>query len=206
MTLDTAFRLAIALAALTAAIIAAVFRSDHVGQAGRPRPNPGAPRSDRTTRWLLASVSVVLGGLVAGAAIKPQGMAPWQIGLSSLWRGIGIPVVLAGLVLFRQSLLALGRSWANSDRPYADSILVTEGVYRWVRHPYYTATFLLLTGITLLANQWPIAIGSLFLAALLGLRAHREEIYLAEKFGAPYRLYKNRTGMFIPQAGIWKRS
>jgi len=206
MTLETVFRLAIALSALVAAVMALVLRTPSARPSSQKTFESSDPSSDRKTQWLLAFSSVVLGVLVGGVVIVPQWMAPWRIGLSIFWRGVGIPLVLVGLCLFHQSLMALGRSWANSDRPHADSLLVTDGPYRWVRHPYYSATFLLLGGISLMADQWPIAVGSTILSILLGLRGHREEIHLAERFGAPYLDYQSRTGMFLPKAVQWKRS
>jgi len=206
MTLETAFRMAIALSALAAAVMSAVLRKPDLQPRSQRNLELSEPTSDRRTRWLLAWIAAGLGGLVVGVVIFPQWMAPWRIGLSSVWRGVGIPLVLVGLCLFHQSLMALGRSWANSDRPHANSLLVTDGPYRWVRHPYYSATFLLLAGISLMADQWPIAVGSIILSILLGLRAGREEIHLAERFGALYLDYQGRTGMFLPKAGGWKRS
>lgn len=206
MTLETAFRVAIALSALAAAVMSAVLRKPAVQPRLQRELESSEPPSDRRTRWLLAWIAAGLGGLVVGVVIVPQWMAPWRIGLSSVWRGVGIPVVLVGLRLFHQSLKALGKSWANSDHPHANSQLVTDGPYRWVRHPYYSATFLLLAGISLMADQWPIAVGSTILSILLGLRAGREEIHLAERFGVPYLDYQSRTGMFFPKAIRWKRS
>ncbi|MFM8175130.1 MAG: methyltransferase family protein, partial [Pirellulaceae bacterium] len=202
MTLETAFRMAIALSALAAAVMAASLRMHDAQPGSKRKLESTEPKTDQKTRQFLALIATVLGGLVAGVVLFPQGMAPWRMGLSSFWRGVGIPVVLVGLRLFHQSLTALGQSWANSDRPRSDSLLVTNGPYRWVRHPYYSATFLLLVGISLLANQWPIAIGAIILSILLGLRAGREEVHLAERFGNTYLDYQSRTGMFFPKAAL----
>lgn len=206
MTAETAFRMAIALSALAAALMAALLRMPDAHPGSKRKSESNEPPSDHPTKRLLAFLAAVLGALVAGAVIVPQGMAPWRLGLSSFWRATGIPVVFAGLCLFYQALTTLGRSWANSDRPRADSPLVTDGPYRWVRHPYYCATFLLLGGISLLANQWPIAVASTLLSILLGLRARREETHLANRFGETYLIYQSQTGMFFPKAGAWKRS
>jgi protein-S-isoprenylcysteine O-methyltransferase Ste14 len=74
--------------------------------------------------------------------------------------------------------------------------LVTDGLYRWVRHPIYTATLLLIWLLPVMtANMLGLAIGAT-VYILVGARL--EERKLEAEFGDAYRDYKRRTPMLIP--------
>jgi protein-S-isoprenylcysteine O-methyltransferase Ste14 len=77
--------------------------------------------------------------------------------------------------------------------------VVSNGAFGYVRHPLYLAAILSYLGLSL-------STGSLFSMALLvfififyNFIASYEEKLLEEKYGAEYRLYKNRTGKWIPK-------
>jgi len=74
--------------------------------------------------------------------------------------------------------------------------LVTDGLYRWVRHPIYTASLLLIWLLPVMtANMLGLAIGAT-VYILVGARL--EERKLVTEFGDAYREYKRRTPMLIP--------
>jgi protein-S-isoprenylcysteine O-methyltransferase Ste14 len=78
-----------------------------------------------------------------------------------------------------------------------DLPLVTDGVYRWMRHPMYTS-LLLIAGIMTMNNlkKWRVALyGGLVLNQLI--KSQYEERLLATQF-AEYALYRQRTKRFIP--------
>lgn len=74
--------------------------------------------------------------------------------------------------------------------------LVTGGLYRFVRHPLYTAglVFLWLTPV-MTCNLLALNIG---LTAYILIGAYYEERKLLREFGAAYAEYKKRTPMLIP--------
>jgi protein-S-isoprenylcysteine O-methyltransferase Ste14 len=76
--------------------------------------------------------------------------------------------------------------------------LVTEGAYRYIRHPLYSSLLFLTWGIFL---KHPIALtGSVALAAtaLLIVTARVEEAECIQFFGHAYEQYMKRSKMFIP--------
>jgi len=76
--------------------------------------------------------------------------------------------------------------------------LVTEGIYRYVRHPLYSSLLFLTWGVFLKQPSW---IGSgLALAATLFLTitAKVDELECIQFFGDDYKKYMKRTKMFIP--------
>ena len=131
--------------------------------------------------WVLAQSLLLLAGLAAGP----------------LGRGSGplLPAVLAGW-----ALAVLGRNRTIFPKPKADSTLIQHGIYRWVRHPLYTAVMALSAGWALLWSSWPAGVAAVALVALLYFKALREERWLQAQFPA-YAAYARRVRRFVP--GLW---
>ena len=77
--------------------------------------------------------------------------------------------------------------------------LVTDGIYAWVRHPIYSAFFLIVIGAILIRGNWIL----LFLVPLCWLfmtflMKNTEEKWLLAIFGKEYEAYKDRTNRCIP--------
>jgi len=103
-------------------------------------------------------------------------------------------LVLGGNYFCMVALLKLGRSL--SIMPEARR-LVTDGPYRYVRHPLYLAEAVVLLGIFLQFRSLPVA---LIVVAVLGfqfLRMHYEEGVLRAAF-PEYADYARRTARLIP--------
>lgn len=78
--------------------------------------------------------------------------------------------------------------------------LVTNGPYRWVRHPLYAVAPLMLIAVSLLAANW--FIGGMTVIALVMIVlvvVPKEEANLIETFGDDYRAYMKRTGRLLPR-------
>ena len=77
--------------------------------------------------------------------------------------------------------------------------LVTRGVYRYVRHPMYSAFFLWAVAQALLLANWIAGPAGLAgFGTLFALRMPREERMMKEKFGDEYRAYEARTHRIVP--------
>jgi protein-S-isoprenylcysteine O-methyltransferase Ste14 len=108
-------------------------------------------------------------------------------------------LVLHGVLLLRR----LGRpDRARQDIPLLDfektTTLVTEGAYRYIRHPLYSSLLLLAWGIffkdpTLLAGV--LALGA---SGFLWATAKADEAECVRFFGPSYQEYMQRTKRFIP--------
>jgi protein-S-isoprenylcysteine O-methyltransferase Ste14 len=87
----------------------------------------------------------------------------------------------------------LGRSVADSTHAPK---LVTGGLYRWVRHPIYTGSLMV---IWLLAGMsWNVLAFNLGLTAYLVVGIVLEERKLQAEFGSEYEEYARRTPVLIP--------
>ena len=112
---------------------------------------------------------------------------------------LGMALLIAGAVLRRLCFNALGKSFTGTVIVARDQTIVQNGPYRFVRHPSYTAAFLLFSGIGLALSSW-ISLAILFFAHcyLYGRRVAVEERALLDTLGTPYREYMSRTRRFIP--------
>jgi len=121
----------------------------------------------------------------------------------NLWvYAIGMLFLVVGLWLLRQSHSDLGRNWSMTLELRENHALVTSGVYRHLRHPMYSAMFLISIGQLLITPNWLVGPASLVVFALLfALRIEKEEAMMLEQFGEQYAAYARRTKRLIP--GIW---
>jgi protein-S-isoprenylcysteine O-methyltransferase Ste14 len=61
--------------------------------------------------------------------------------------------------------------------------------------------FLFMAGTSLIMANWFVMLSGLVVFAILAARSHTEEDKLLERFGDPYRAYRQRTGRFLPRIG-----
>jgi protein-S-isoprenylcysteine O-methyltransferase Ste14 len=120
-----------------------------------------------------------------------------------LWlRWIGGVVVCLGIVLFGWAHQALGQNWTAILALSKEHEMVQNGPYRYVRHPMYSAFFVIGIGFGLLSANW--LIGIIYLAPLLVMYATRvstEEKMMIDRFGDSYREYMKHTGRLFPR--LW---
>jgi protein-S-isoprenylcysteine O-methyltransferase Ste14 len=110
-----------------------------------------------------------------------------------------IPFFGAGLWLFWTSHATIGRYWSIRIQLKEAHRLVTDGPYRFIRHPLYTSLFLGYLGTLLALQSWVLAVWfPAFVAAYL-LFADEEETVMERGFGDAYRAYRRDTGMFLPK-------
>jgi protein-S-isoprenylcysteine O-methyltransferase Ste14 len=119
----------------------------------------------------------------------------------------GAPFILkyAGLALFFLGLgisilgrVHLGENWIELEERQVlpSQVLVTRGIYRYIRHPIYLGDVLLLTGFELALNSWLFVLG-FFIAMIVIRQAFQEEELLSNAF-PEYVEYRLRTKRFLP--------
>jgi protein-S-isoprenylcysteine O-methyltransferase Ste14 len=103
-----------------------------------------------------------------------------------------------GLGMAILARVQLGRNWANVEDAQAlpGQALVTNGIYRYVRHPIYAGDALLLIGLELALNSWLVVL--MCVPVLIFVKqALSEEALLAQAFPG-YAAYTKQSKRFIP--------
>lgn len=114
------------------------------------------------------------------------------------WTG-AIALALALLLLWR-SHADLGRNWFQSLELRKGHQFISEGVYKYIRHPMYAAIWLIGIAQALLLHNWIAGWSTLASFGLLYfLRVPREERMMLDQFGEEYRAYMRNTGRIIPR-------
>jgi protein-S-isoprenylcysteine O-methyltransferase Ste14 len=147
---------------------------------------------------------IKLGGLILWLSplvylINPAWMAWAKIGLPEAvrWLGVGIGVLCVAGIYWLFSSIGTGITPVSATR--REHKLVTNGIYRWVRHPLYTIGASLFISFGMMADNWFIAAMGILTFIIMAVRTPKEEANLIQKFGNEYREYMKRTGRFLPK-------
>ena len=144
---------------------------------------------------------------LAGALFAAYLMKPAWVSWSSLilpdwsrWAGASLGLLVVPPLLF-WTFHSLGKNLTDTVVTRRDHTLVTDGPYRWVRHPFYVVVTLWGLSLSLLAANWLLALLGGAAVTMLVIRSRVEEAKLADRFGDEYRAYARRTGRFFPSLG-----
>jgi protein-S-isoprenylcysteine O-methyltransferase Ste14 len=109
--------------------------------------------------------------------------------LGAAWFPIGLVIFLAGLVTI--IIATVNFATTPIDEP------VTRGVYRYSRHPMYTAIILIYLGASIASASWVFLLVTIIWAVLFSISVKDEERYCLERYGPAYREYMNRTPRWL---------
>jgi len=156
----------------------------------------------RADRWYRVMYNMVAGltllPVLAVAALEPGGLLyrapwPWAAWLVLGQLGAGVVLILGLLqtdVWHFMGLRQLGTAQAGQGQ------LVVTGVYRWVRHPLYTAGLLILWLTPLMTSS--LLAFNIGLTVYIWIGSRFEERRLAREFGQAYLEYRRRVPALIP--------
>jgi protein-S-isoprenylcysteine O-methyltransferase Ste14 len=163
----------------------------------RSRDEEGARRAENGNRsfwWILPGfIAIFFAPPLEFLFLRP--ILPHSLAMELA----GLIIILLGLALRIWTRLTIGRMYSGYLRVKVGHLLVTDGPYRFVRHPGYTGFVLMALGLCI---GYASLIGLIAIPALLlpGLayRMKVEERLLAEQFGEEYRTYALKTRKLIP--------
>ena len=117
------------------------------------------------------------------------------------WMGwCGLVVEVLFLALFYASHRQLGRNWSVTLEIRNNHRLVTDGLYRYVRHPMYSSFWLWAIAQAFLLPNWVAGFSGIVGVGLLYFaRVGAEEALMQKSFGDEYRSYAARTGRVVPR-------
>ena len=155
---------------------------------------PGNKQDAGTLRLINVAGNITL-ILAFALAFSPWLVVPFP----RLSLGIGIALLIIGSLLRRYCFRILGKYLTPAVTVTPDQPIIEKGLYRWVRHPSYTAGFLVYFGIGFALGSWlSIIIFVIFIVAVYSRRVQAEEAAMLKTLGEPYRAYMARTRRFIP--------
>jgi protein-S-isoprenylcysteine O-methyltransferase Ste14 len=126
--------------------------------------------------------------------------AEYRLGLGPLVAGVICFVI--GLWLFYRSHADLGTNWSITLEMREQHRLITQGIYRRIRHPMYLALVIYSLGHALVIPNWVAGPSNLVVFTILfALRVHAEEQMMTDVFGDEYTTYAARTKRLVP--GVW---
>jgi protein-S-isoprenylcysteine O-methyltransferase Ste14 len=112
---------------------------------------------------------------------------------------ISLVLIIRGVQLFQEK----GKLDSKRNDPSLVGIektteLVTNGIYHYIRHPFYSSLLFLGWGIFLKHVSWVGFILALIVTILLTITAKKEEVENIHFFGEEYQMYMKQTKMFVP--------
>jgi protein-S-isoprenylcysteine O-methyltransferase Ste14 len=120
-------------------------------------------------------------------------------GVFGLTVTLAIAILLAmGFVILGLSFLALGKSLTAHPIPAKKGELVTDGLYRFARHPIYTGVLSIGLAMALSRGLFPHILFFIALIVLLNYKASFEEQLLRARY-VDYASYADKTGRFLPK-------
>jgi len=109
--------------------------------------------------------------------------------LGTVWFYVGLPVTLIGFIGGVIVIL----NWAASPRGEP----VTNGLYRYSRHPMYVTAFVFFLGVSIATASWVFLLFTILLIAASFYFAPVEEQSCLEKYGDAYREYMKKTPKYL---------
>jgi protein-S-isoprenylcysteine O-methyltransferase Ste14 len=142
----------------------------------------------------------ILTGILGSAypALNPFSHASghlWVVFLGGGETMLAVVHMISNLIVFI-GFAIMWKGWRKIHG--AKGELVTDGLYKYVRHPQYSGLFLVMIGMLI---QWPTIITALMFPVLVYVYfrlSKREEREVLKIFGDEYRSYMKKTPMFIP--------
>lgn len=145
--------------------------------------------------WPPILLVVAVAGAVALGRFVPL---PWPGVGDGAASAVGLGFGVAGVLILAWAGMTLRRHQTTILPHEGASTLVTEGPYRWRRHPIYIAdVFLLFGAAELTRNIWFVILAFAFAGLVTYLQIIPEERHLEAKFGDAWRSYAARTRRWI---------
>jgi protein-S-isoprenylcysteine O-methyltransferase Ste14 len=148
-------------------------------------------RPEKTLKWInsLFFLAIII-GIIDFLIYQPK-----KIGYKNI---IGITLFIIGILVYIIAKNTLGNQFSNILTTVNQPKLITHGVYRFIRHPYYTGCIFIGLGSQLFLNSIPgLVIMTLPIMITLWIIPIEEQI-LIETFEDEYILYMKRTKKIIP--------
>lgn len=110
---------------------------------------------------------------------------------------IGLIFVSTSLILAYISLISMGNSWRMGTLPEQKTTLVTNGIFRFSRNPFFVSHILIFLGFFLAYPTYIYLVIFLIWITLIHLMILEEEKHLIKQHGNSYKEYKSKVNRYI---------
>ena len=108
---------------------------------------------------------------------------------------------MASLLLTTVCWSRMGLHWRMAVSVKGEEGLITDGPFRYIRHPIYALSMLLMICSAIVVPTLPMLVVAVTHLVLTHFKARNEERHLLAVHGEAYRRYLARTGRFLPKSG-----
>lgn len=119
--------------------------------------------------------------------------------LPEIVRILGIVISLLSIVFILWIHIFLGKNWSLTLDITDKHKLITDGPYKHIRHPMYTAFYGFTFSLILVSANYILILCLILFQLLILFRVSEEEKMLVGMFGREYEDYKRRTKKFFPK-------
>jgi protein-S-isoprenylcysteine O-methyltransferase Ste14 len=120
--------------------------------------------------------------------------------ISYLWiEFFGVFLGVTGIFIRCAAFYTLGRFFTRTLQEAENHILITDGIYKYIRHPGYLSDFLIFFGVAMALGNWiPVLFVIIAYPIVYFYRIKTEEKMLIEIFGEAYIHYQKHSWMVFP--------
>lgn len=181
-------------------VLFVIHRGYYVNRHSKPEDQTLKRRKEGTASTIAGMLSLVGFVAIIAHVANPEWMSWADLRFPTWLRWTGVAIALLGFALLQWSQNTLGKNWSDTPRMMKEQSLVTGGPYRYVRHPIYTAFFIILSSTFLISANWMIGGAWIAMTTLeIASRIQFEESLMIEYFGDQYREYMKKTGRLLPK-------
>ncbi len=127
-------------------------------------------------------------------------------GLEDVWVGLCFLLSLLGLAIrcYTVGYVPAGTSGRNTSAQRAHH-LNTKGMYSIVRNPLYLGNFVIILGLLLsIKVWWLVLLGAMTFFIYMERIILTEEKFLEDNYGEPYKDWRARTPVILPNLTLWQ--
>jgi protein-S-isoprenylcysteine O-methyltransferase Ste14 len=112
----------------------------------------------------------------------------------------GLFILIVGFCIGIFARFELGNNWSHAYEYQIkkEQELVTSGIYKYIRHPIYTAVLFLVVGIELILQSYLFIVAFVLFTLLSYYQGKSEEKLLRNHYGKQYEVYSERSKMLFP--------
>lgn len=158
-------------------------------------------KSFRFYRFYYSVFSMISLGILLYFQFTIHSAALWKI--TGLLRFMALVTAMAGVIIMmacmRKYIASVSGLKAFSGKKHTASVLQTEGLHSYTRHPLYFGTLIFIWSLFLLVPLWSNLIVCTLISIYTITGIHIEERKLIIEFGDCYKTYSRKVPMLIPR-------